>query len=73
MQEEVSPIEDINILKDILHGNIKISEIDDKVKKRLIILCENRVKEIDEKINARKRETQKLEEILECLEKIEEE
>lgn len=60
----VSAIDDVEILKKILDGEIEIKSLDDEVKRRLISLCKNREKEVREKIDNLKTKNEKLQKIV---------
>lgn len=59
-----SPMDDVDILKNILDGKLEISNIDDETKIRLIKLCENREQEVRQKITDLKNKAQKMDKLL---------
>lgn len=43
-------LEDLKILKDVINGKTQIKDLDIELEKRLIILCNNRISQINKKI-----------------------
>lgn len=43
-------LEDLKVLKDVINGEIQIKDLDIDLEKRLIILCNNRISQINKKI-----------------------
>lgn len=65
VQEIAKPIEntaldDLEILRDVINGKIEIKDLDIDLEKRLIVLCNNRINEINKKIMAKDLEIAKL-------------
>lgn len=58
------PMDDVDILKNLLDGKLEISNIDDETKIRLIKLCENREQEVRQKITDLKNKAQKMDKLL---------
>lgn len=58
-----SPIDDVDVLKNILDGKLEISNIDDETKIRLINLCKNREQEVRAKITDLKNKAKKLDKL----------
>lgn len=58
--QENTPLDDLEILKDVINGKIEIKDLDIDLEKRLIALCNNRIKEINKKIMAKDLEIAKL-------------
>lgn len=56
--------EDMDVLKAILEGKAEIKDLDKNQKMRLLVLCKNRTKEINDKIEIRKKEIELLDELL---------
>ena len=54
-------LKDFEILKDVKKGKIKIDELDIDTKVRLVSLCNNRCKEIGEKVKIKKEKNSKIE------------
>lgn len=57
---ENTPLDDLEILKDVINGKVEIKDLDIDLEKRLIALCNNRIKEINKKIMAKDFEIAKL-------------
>lgn len=58
--QENTPLDDFEILKDVINGKIEIKDLDINLERRLIVLCNNRIKEINKKIIAKDFEIAKL-------------
>lgn len=58
--QENTPLDDLEILKDVINGKIEIKDLDINLERRLIVLCNNRIKEINKKIIAKDLEIAKL-------------
>jgi len=65
-----NPAEDMEILKRLLEGKIKISEIEDQTKIRLITLCNGRLDGVRKQINEKKSEIAKMERLLDVIDSI---
>lgn len=62
-----SPLDDMEILKDILNGKIQIKDLDDDLKARLINLCNKRTEEVNKKIEDKKKEIEQIRKVLKKL------
>lgn len=59
--KDVETINDFDILKDVVNGKIQINDLDIETEKRLIELCDNRLRQIKEKIREKDLEIANLE------------
>lgn len=62
--KEKQSLSDVEILKELVEERKNIRDIDSETKKRLIELCNNRTKEVREKIEERKERTRNMEQFL---------
>lgn len=58
--QENTDLEDFEVLKDVINGKIEIKDLDIDLEKRLIVLCNNRINEINKKIAVKDLEIAKL-------------
>lgn len=65
--ETTTDIQDFDILKDIVNGKIQIKDVDIETEKRLIKLCDNRLKQMNEKVREKDIEIAKIEKLLQDL------
>ena len=66
-------MEDIDILKKVLDNKIKIQDLDDETKIRIIYLCKKRINQINEKIEDRNKSIIMMDKIINTIKKAEEE
>ena len=59
-----SSIQDFDILKDIVNGKVQIKDLDIATEKRLIKLCDNRLRQMNEKIREKDIEIANIEKLL---------
>lgn len=67
LAEQLSDIEAFEYLKGIIDGKINIKDLDKDLEKRLIDICNNRMKEIDREIEKKEYQIEKAKELLENL------
>ena len=65
-----SPLDDLEILGKVIRGEIQSKDVDDETKERLIVLCQKRGKEIDEKIRITNEKIAKIDNLLLKIEEI---
>jgi len=65
-----SPLDDVEILGKVLRGEMKSSDLDEDTKKRLMVLCDKREKEIREKIKKTNERISKIDSLLLEIEEI---
>lgn len=58
------PLDDFEVLKEIMNGNIKIEELDSDLKKRLILMCKKRLNEVNTEIEQIRENTRKINELV---------
>ena len=63
-KRDTTAIQDFDILKDIVNGKIQIKDLDIDTEKRLIKLCDNRLKQMNEKIREKDIEIANIEKLL---------
>lgn len=63
MNDEKS-LEDFEVLKNIIEGKTKIENIDIDLKKRLIVICNKRLKKVNESIKERELEIYRMEKLI---------
>lgn len=66
--ENIKEIDDFECLKGIVQGKISIKELNIEQKKRLILLCDERTKSINNKIDDTKLKIKKIDEMLNKIE-----
>lgn len=60
----ISPLKDFEILNDIIKKKIDIKDVDIKVKKRLILMCNQRLMEVNKLIEEEELKIEKLNKLL---------
>ena len=60
-------LDDFEVLKGIIEGKIEIQKLDKDLKKRLIVICNNRLNEVNQKIEDKDVEIVKMEKIISSL------
>ena len=63
-------LKDFGILQKILNEEISIAELDDFTRRRIIKICNNRLEVMKARVESRKKETERLEELLHKAEKL---
>lgn len=63
-QQQAADLKDFDILKDVVNGKTSVKDLDIETEKRLINLCDNRLKQINEKIKAKDLKIAKIEKAL---------
>lgn len=64
MDKKCRELEDFEILKNVVTGKIAIKDLDIEVEKRLITLCNNRLKSLNERITVENMKIDRLEKLV---------
>ena len=68
MKEDI--LNDFEVLKEVVNGNIKVDELDSDMKKRIILMCKKRLNEVNTEIKQIRESTKKINELVYELKKI---
>lgn len=63
-------LEDFEILKNIVEGNLSIKQLDNDTKRRIIDICNNRIVSVNKMISDKNMEIEKMESLLTNIKKI---
>lgn len=63
-------LKDFEILKSVVNDEIQVENLDENLTRRLISICEERIKIVDEKAEEKQKEVEALEELLDDVEQL---